>query len=75
MLADDGNNTIGLRFLGTTPGASQIASNTQCTMDLGQITYADPGTNDVTLHIPVAAFTETFRTTGPATKGVYFGAH
>ena len=73
MLKDDGNEiaTNGLRFLGTTPGASQIASNTQCVMDLGQITYADPGTNDVTLHIPVAAFTEGFRTTGPATKGVY----
>ena len=73
MLADSGNSIVsnGSVFLGTTPGPSQIASNSQCTMDLGQITYADPGTNDVSLHIPVQSFSTLFSNTGPQTKQVY----
>ena len=64
MLQDSGNNVAynGTVFLGTTPHASQIANNTQCTMDLGQITYSDPGTNSVSLHIPVQSFSTLFRT-------------
>ena len=73
MLQNDGNNVVspnGQTYLTTTPRASQVAANSQCSMDLGQITYTDPGTNDVTLHFPMTFF-PAFQTAGPQQKGVY----
>ncbi len=72
LLSDDGNNVVanGQTFLTPTPRSSQMAQSSQCSMDLGQVTYADPGTNDVTLHFPIT-FMPNFATVGPQSKGVY----